>query len=67
MKKKSEAHEALSLLAQKDGVPPVIIMDGAKEQTMGEFCWKVQEMGVHIQQTEPFLPGKMLLKELSEN
>jgi hypothetical protein len=37
MKKKSDAHEGLTLLVQRDGVPPVIIMDGAKEQTMGEF------------------------------
>ena len=56
MKKKSKAHEALSLLAQRDGVPPVIIMDGAKEQTMGEFRRKAREMGVHIRQTEPYSP-----------
>jgi len=56
MKKKSEACEALSLLSQRDGVPPVLIVDGAKEQTMGEFWWKAQEMGVHIQQTEPYSP-----------
>jgi len=40
MQKKSEAHEALSLLAQQDDVPLVIIIDSAKEQTMGEFCQK---------------------------
>ena len=38
MRSKSEAHEGLSLLAQRDGVPPTIIIDGSKEQTMGEFC-----------------------------
>jgi hypothetical protein len=37
MKKKSEAHETLSLLHARDGVPNVMIMDGAPEQTMGEF------------------------------
>jgi hypothetical protein len=40
MQKKSQAHEALSLLVQRDGVPPVMIMDGSKEQTMGKFRQK---------------------------
>ena len=31
IKKKSEAHEGLSLLFQRDGVPPKLILDGAKE------------------------------------
>ena len=37
MKKKSEAHEALSLLFQWDGVPNTMIMDGALEQLKGKF------------------------------
>ncbi|KAI2507367.1 hypothetical protein MHU86_7087 [Fragilaria crotonensis] len=37
MSKKSLAHEGLSLLFQRDGVPNTIIMDGAREQTMGLF------------------------------
>ena len=37
MQKKSKAHEGLTLLAHRDGVPPAIVMDGSKEQTMGEF------------------------------
>ena len=53
MKKKSCAHEALSLLAQRDGVPLVIVMDGSKEQTMGEFRKKSKEMQAHVKQTEP--------------
>jgi hypothetical protein len=56
MKKKSQAHEALSLLVQRDGVPPVMIMDGAKEQIMGEFRRKAREMGMRIKQTEPYSP-----------
>jgi hypothetical protein len=56
MQKKSQAHEALSLLVQRDGVPPVMIMDGAKEQTMGEFRRKAREMGMRIKQTEPYSP-----------
>ena len=56
MKKKSDAHEALSLLAQRDGVPPVMIMDGSKEQTMGKFRKKTREFGTHVKQTEPHSP-----------
>ena len=56
MKQKSDAHEGLSLLAQRDGVPPKIIMDGSKEQTMGEFRKKAKQMGTHIVQTEPRSP-----------
>ena len=37
MKEKSEAHETLSLVFQRDGVPPKMIMDGAKEQVQGQF------------------------------
>ncbi len=33
MKKKSNAHKTLSLVFQRDGVPPQMIMDGSKEQT----------------------------------
>ena len=37
MKTKGQAHEALSLLFAQEGVPNKMIMDGSKEQTMGEF------------------------------
>ena len=56
MKKKSDAHEGLSLMAQRDGVPPAIVMDGSKEQTMGMFRKKARQMDCHIKQTEPYLP-----------
>jgi hypothetical protein len=32
MREKKEAHEALSLLFHRDGVPNVMVMDGAKAQ-----------------------------------
>ncbi len=38
MKIKGEAHKALSLMFQCEGVPPSMVMDGSKEQTLGEFC-----------------------------
>ena len=56
MRTKSAAHEGLSLLAQRDGVPPVLVMDGAREQTMGEFRRKAREMGTRVKQTEPYSP-----------
>ena len=37
MARKSNAHETLSLLFAREGVPSTLIMDGAREQVMGEF------------------------------
>ena len=56
MGKKSEAHEGLSLLFQREGVPNTMIMDNAREQTMGLFRRKCREAGVHVKQTEPHSP-----------
>ena len=56
MQHKSQAHEALSLLAQCDAVPPKMVMDGAREQTMGEFWQKLREMGSSLHATEPYSP-----------
>jgi hypothetical protein len=53
MKKESEAHEALSLLFHRDGVPKVMVMDKAKSQVEGEFRRKLHDAGFHIKQTEP--------------
>jgi hypothetical protein len=51
MKKEKEAHEALSLLFHRDGVPNAMIMDGAKAQVEGEFRRKLRDAGCHIKQT----------------
>jgi len=56
MKKKSEAHEALTMLFQRDGVPAVLMMDGSKEQTKGLFDKKAKEADVHTKQIEPHTP-----------
>ena len=56
MKVKSEAHEALSLLFQQDGVPPAIIWENAKDMILGEFKRKCTEAPCHLRQTEPFTP-----------
>ena len=52
MQRKAEAHEALSLLLQRDGVLPEIIVDGSKEQTLGDFRRKAREAGAHLKQLE---------------
>ena len=41
MTRKSNTHETLSLLFHCDGVPPVMTMDGSKEQTQGDFSKKL--------------------------
>jgi hypothetical protein len=51
MKKKKEAHEALYLLFQRDGVPNTMVMDGAKVQVEGEFRRKLCDDVCHIKQT----------------
>ena len=56
IKAKSEAHHALSLLFQRDGAPPRMIMDGAKEEIEGEFKRKCREAQVHCRQIEPHSP-----------
>jgi hypothetical protein len=53
MKKESEAHEALSFIFHRDGVPNVMVMDGSKAQTEGQFRRKLRDAGCHIKQTEP--------------
>jgi hypothetical protein len=53
LKKEKEAHEALSLIFHIDGVPNVMVMDGAKAQVEGEFRRKLRDTGCHIKQTEP--------------
>lgn len=56
MKKKSEAADTVDLLFHRVGVPTKMIMDGAREQTLGKFRKKCQEASVHIKQTEPYSP-----------
>jgi hypothetical protein len=53
MKRENEAHEALSFLFHRNGVPNVMVVDGAKEQVEGEFRRKSCDAGCHIKQTEP--------------
>ena len=56
MKRKGEAHETLSLLFHRDGVPPAMVTDGSKEQTLGDFRRKLREADCHPRVTEPYSP-----------
>jgi hypothetical protein len=51
---KKEAHEALSMLFHRDGVPNAMVIDGAKAQVQGEFRSKLRDTGCHIKKTEPY-------------
>jgi hypothetical protein len=55
LKKEKEAHEALSLLFNRDRVPTFMVMDGSKAQVEGEFRRKLRDAGCHIKQTEPHI------------
>ena len=56
MKVKSQAHEALSVFLKNEGVPLVMVMDGSKEQLLGEFRRKLKEANCHQSQIEPYFP-----------
>jgi len=56
IKQKGDAHETLSLLFHWDGVPPAMIMDESKEQTLGDFRHKLRKADCHLRQTEPHSP-----------
>jgi hypothetical protein len=56
MTRKGEAHETLSLLFHRDGVPPTMVLDGSKEQCKGDFKRKLCEADYHTRQTEPYSP-----------
>ena len=42
MEQKGEAHESLLLLFQRDSVPPLMIVENALEQILGDFKQKMQ-------------------------
>ena len=56
MKSKGEAHESLSLMLKRDGVPPVICVDGSKDQRQGRFASKCRDTDCHLIATEPYSP-----------
>jgi hypothetical protein len=56
MTRKGEAHETLSLLFHRDGVPPTMVLGGSKEQCHGDFKRKLREADCHLRQTKPYSP-----------
>jgi hypothetical protein len=54
MTRKGEAHETLSLLFHRDGVPPTMVFEGLKEQCQGDFKRKLCKADCHAIQTEPY-------------
>ena len=47
-------------MASRDGVPPHLIMDGSKEQTLGEFRKKERQFGCHIKQSKSYPPWQIM-------
>ena len=56
MKTRGEVHHLLSLLFLHEGVPKTLIMDGVREQVMGEFHQKARQADCQVKQTEPCSP-----------
>ena len=56
MKKKGDANKTLSLFFKRDCVPPKMVVDGSKEQTLGCFSKKFQEADFRIKQMETYSP-----------
>jgi hypothetical protein len=67
MTRKGEAHEILSLLFHRDGVPPTMVFDGLKEQCQGDFKRKLCKADCHARQTEPTPHGSWPLRVVSVN
>ena len=64
MRKKSQAHEGLSIMFQREGVPNTLIMDNVKEQLLGEFRKKCREVGTRVKQTATHVPGNEMSSSL---
>jgi hypothetical protein len=57
MKLKGEAHkQALSLLFHESGIPHIMVVDGCKEQMMGDFRKEVRQAAWYLKQMEPYTP-----------
>lgn len=56
MQKKSQAHEALSLMARRIGIPIGLVFDNAKEQLKGLFRKKCRDMGIERRPIESYSP-----------
>ncbi len=50
MKTKGDAHNSLSLMLQREGIPLSIVMDRLKEQMLGDLCWKLVDAHCQLKQ-----------------
>ena len=55
MEKKSNAHDVLSTMFARDGVPNVLIVDRSKEHILGDCRKKSREADCWIRQIKPVL------------
>jgi hypothetical protein len=60
MKNEKEAHESLSLLFHRDGLPYVMVMDVAKVQVQCNFRWKLCGAESHIKSTDHYTASSNL-------
>jgi hypothetical protein len=71
MRRKAEAHEALSLLLHKYGAPIKMIMDDSKEQRFGDFDRKLKEADIISHPIEPYSPwqdlAELMIRELKKS
>ena len=56
MKTEFEAHKTLSLVFKRDGVPPKLVVDNSKTQSLGTFAKKCREADCHLTNTEAYSP-----------
>ncbi|KAL7480721.1 hypothetical protein ACHAW6_006386 [Cyclotella cf. meneghiniana] len=63
---KSQAHDALGLLFAWEGVPPKMIVDGAKEMILGEFPRSARRLCATCKAPSPILHSLTLLSELKK-
>lgn len=47
---------------QCEGVPPLILMNSSKEQTLGKSCQKLRDGGCEKKTTKPYSPWKIANK-----
>ena len=53
---KKHVRETLYLIFKQYGVPPKIVVDNSKEQTLGKFASKCREADCHLVTTDPYSP-----------
>ena len=70
MKTKGKVYHSLSLLFLHEGIPKMLIMDGARGQVMGEFSRNARQADCQVKQMEPYSPwqnaAEAMIKELEK-